>query len=115
MSALCQKQTFAPISLAEQSVELIVQPDAHDVVGEMATEKPWEKDSVTRNRVGQRVISRTKVHVEIFDLPSHVGIRHRAFDPTANRPASLRSRRVKRVYVRLTPAERAPCSKRQRE
>ena len=28
MSALCQKRTFAP-------VELIVQPDAHDVVGEM--------------------------------------------------------------------------------
>jgi hypothetical protein len=47
MSALCQKQTVVPSSFAELSVELIVQPDAHDVVGEMATEKPKQVGSTT--------------------------------------------------------------------
>jgi hypothetical protein len=37
MSALRQKRTFAQSSLAViRSVELIVQPDAHDAVGEMS-------------------------------------------------------------------------------
>jgi hypothetical protein len=67
-----------------RSVELIVQPDAHDVVGEMIADQDG-----AQKWIAKRVIRGAKVHVEIFDFPSDVGARHGTLDASADRPASL--------------------------
>ena len=51
MSAMCQKQTFAQSSLAViRSVELIVQPGAHDVVGEMGVRGDHTVDTCRKTK-----------------------------------------------------------------
>src|SRR5262249_29316800 len=89
MSALCQKRTLrhAAQATAEaviRSVELIVQPDAHDVVDEMRVDQdPAQK------RIAKGVVLGAKIHVEIFGFPSNVGVRDDALYPAADRPARL--------------------------
>jgi hypothetical protein len=45
-----QQRTFVPSSLAERSVELLVQPDAHDVVGLLAQRAPKRKNEASLPR-----------------------------------------------------------------
>jgi hypothetical protein len=69
---------------AIKSVELIVQPDAHDVVGEMGADQDR-----AQKRIVERVIRGAKVHVKIFDFPSDMSVRHSALYSAADRPACL--------------------------
>jgi hypothetical protein len=62
-------------------VELIVQPDAHDVVHEMVA----QGEGTGVRRIDDCEIPRTKINVEIFELPSHVAISNRTLDPRACR------------------------------
>lgn len=76
-----------------------VQADADDVVGELRASR--ERDgSADRDGSAEQKIGGVERYVEIFDLPGHAGIRHRAFDPPAAGPARFGRRAVERCSCR---------------
>jgi hypothetical protein len=93
MSALCQKQTslswraFAEAVI--RSVELIVQPDAKDPVGEMGLSGGLARGHGTRRAGPRRTCARNdaggvelaKVHVKAFYFPSPVACTPEIYHP----------------------------------
>jgi hypothetical protein len=82
-----------------------VETDAEDVVGEMAA----DRDGLEK-RVIERVIPRTKVHVEIFGLPSHMGARYSALDapPTVQPVFVVDASKVGELIVEPAEPDPAP-------
>src|SRR5262245_39136295 len=65
-------------------VELIVQTDAHEVVGQMCADL-----NETEGFIAKAVMEGAEVHVEVFDFPGHSGVGHIALYPCTRRPTDL--------------------------